>query len=251
MMKFRHALLGITFLGLALLCNAEQPQYTNDIVLRGVLDLGESVNFSLSSPGGKDTTWAEAGGAFQGYDLVEYDRERRVLIVAKDGQEYLVGLATMAAATGPTDAEIAKQEAAQLFKNIRFEETLSKIMDSQMEAMSQSIRQQAAAQGNSDEAFLDYQEQVFKDMFKDMDWKSMQADMEQAYADVFSVDELRGINEFYSTPAGQASIDKAPEMQARTMQIMMPEIMKASAAVQQKMQAYHAQKDAPVETPKN
>ncbi|WP_309395858.1 DUF2059 domain-containing protein [Cerasicoccus maritimus] len=221
---------------------AKDPQYTNDIVLRGVLDLGDSVNFSLSTPGGQTTHWSKLGEEFQGFEIVSYQRENRTLTVSKDGQEYIVGLGTMTATTGPTAEEEARQEAALLFKNIRFEETLGKLMDSQMEVMSKNMRQQMMAAGNADEETLAFQEKAMAEMFKEVDWKSMQAGIEKAYAEIFTVEELRWMNEFYSTPLGQATIDKAPQLQAKTVEVMMPEIMKASAAMQEKMQTFHTER---------
>ena len=243
-MKFSHAILAAT-LCLAPIAQAEDAKYTNEIVLRGVLDLGDSVNFSLSTPGGQTTHWAEVGGEFQGYELVRYDREHKQLVVAKDGQEYRVGLGAMSAPSGPSEAELAKEQAAELFQNIRFEETISKVLDSQMQVMSKSMRQQMAQMGQTDEGLMAFQEKAMAEMFKEIDWSSMQKGMEKAYAEVFTSDELRGMNEFYSTPAGQATIDKAPDLQARTIEVMMPQIMEASAAMQQKMQTYMAQRHAP------
>lgn len=241
-MKYKAILLAALSLACATFSHAEDAPYTSDIVFRGVLDMGDTVNFSLSTPGGQKSSWSEIGGSFQGYEIVRYDRENRTLFVSKDGQEYMLGMAGMQATQAEQNLKEAKEQAAKLFKQIRFEETISKIMDSQMDAMAQSMRQQMAAQGNADEEYLAFQEKVVKEMFKEMDWKSMQTGMEQAYAEVFTVAELQGMNEFYSTPAGQASIDKAPELQAKTMKILMPEIMKASESMQKKIQDYHSQK---------
>jgi len=242
-MTAKTAIYSILMLALAVVGRAEDRPYTRDVVLRGVLDMGESKSFSLSSPGGQTSGWAEIGGKFLGYELISYDREDRVLVLSKDGQEFVVGMAGMSASSAETSLAEAKQEAKKLFENIQFEETITKAMDAQMEAMGDAMRQQMAALGETEEEFLKFQQQAMKDMFKDMDWKVLQTGMEQAYAEVFTVDELRGMNEFYSTPAGKATIEKAPELQAKTMKIMMPEIMKASQTMQDKMTDYFANRE--------
>ncbi|MGJ8651064.1 MAG: DUF2059 domain-containing protein [Opitutaceae bacterium] len=68
--------------------------------------------------------------------------------------------------------------------------------------------------------------------------------MSKAYAEVFTKDELGSISNFYATPAGQATIQKQPALQQKTMEIMMPSIMTASQSMQKKMMDFYKQRAA-------
>lgn len=243
-MNKKTFLLGATAL-FALTAFAAEP--AEDVVLRGVFDMGDRATFSLSSPGGQTNGWAEVGDEFLGYEITGYDADAKVLSLSRDGVEYTVGLAGVAPGTGPKDIAEARAEAIALFDKMHFQEMIEKVLDGQAEAMSQAMRQQMAAStpdGSVDEGLLAFQEKAMREMFAEMDWDTMEKGMTEAYAEVFTPAELRGMNEFYSTPAGQASIEKSPELQAKTMQIMMPEIMRASQSMSQKMQTFLMERQA-------
>lgn len=79
-------------------------------------------------------------------------------------------------------------------------------------------------------------------MFSEIDWDPIKEGMTTAYAEVFTKEELRGVADFYATPAGKASIEKQPELQQKTMTIMMPAIMEASQSMQKKMMDFMKQR---------
>jgi len=82
------------------------------------------------------------------------------------------------------------------------------------------------------------------DMFEEINWEPIKPGMSQAYADVFTQDELSSISSFYATPAGQATLTKQPELQEKTMQIMLPAIMSAAESMQNKMMEFHTDRQA-------
>lgn len=65
-------------------------------------------------------------------------------------------------------------------------------------------------------------DKVFAIMEQEMSWDKMKDDFVDLYMKTYSEDEIRQINAFYKTPAGQAMIEK------------MPQLMKASTAISQK-----------------
>jgi hypothetical protein len=79
------------------------------------------------------------------------------------------------------------------------------------------------------------QKKVQDALYAAMDPATMKEDFAQIYSDVFTKEELAGIADFYDTPSGQAMISKMPEIQQKTMQVIMPRVMQAMAQVQQSM----------------
>lgn len=209
----------------------------SEILLRGVLQLGERQMFSLSESGGAAAKWVKLGQAYHGYRLVSYDSETQSLRLEKDAEVLVLGLeAAKQDSQGEVEARLA--EATELMELLQFEQMMDDTMDAQMKAVSGMMRQQMkqlGPDGSVDEELLAFQTKAIGEMFEGIDWEPIKAGMAQAYADVFTEDELRGLSNFYTTPAGQASIEKMPELQAKTMEVMMPSIMEASQSMQQKM----------------
>ena len=67
-----------------------------------------------------------------------------------------------------------------------------------------------------------FSEKLVAIMAEEMSWEKMKDDFVAIYVKTYSEDEIRQINAFYRTPAGQAMIDK------------MPALLKASTAISQK-----------------
>ena len=77
---------------------------------------------------------------------------------------------------------------------------------------------------------------------KKFPWKRMEAMFVEIYTDVFTLEELQGLVDFYKTPAGQKFISKQTELSMATMQKMrqfmteiMPEIKKELAPYKEKL----------------
>ncbi len=68
-----------------------------------------------------------------------------------------------------------------------------------------------------------------------MDWEGIKEDMIQAYGETFTRQELRGLIDFYSTPAGQGYVEKQGELMRRTQELMQPRIMNAMTRMQSGM----------------
>jgi uncharacterized protein len=83
------------------------------------------------------------------------------------------------------------------------------------------------------EEFAAFQAKVLDVMWTAMNPEQMQADMTAIYSDVFTKAELRGMADFYGTPAGIAMSEKSPEVQQRMSQLMTPRMMAAMPQIQQ------------------
>jgi hypothetical protein len=211
-------------------------------VLRGVLDLGEHKAFSLSTEGGTQASWVELGRSYRGFELSGYDAARQVLTLSRDGETVELVLAAAAEPEGgPGTMEERLAEADRVMQAMQFQESIRLALDAQMDSMSDMMRQQMARfdpGGAVDEELIAFQAQATREMFEEMDWEAIEKGMAEAYAEVFTSEELRGMVDFYATPAGRASIEKMPEVQQKTMRVMMPAIMEASAGMQEKLQAF-------------
>jgi uncharacterized protein len=102
----------------------------------------------------------------------------------------------------------------------------------------------ANMKGVDPQAFADYQKKVMDLVMSSLDPKQMEADTASIYSDVFTKGQLDGLSDFYDSPAGQAYIDKQPEIQTRMQQAMMPRIMAVMPQVQAMAQEFGKQQKA-------
>ena len=192
------------------------------IVLRGVLVLGDSRVFSLATEGGAQTAWVSIGETFAGHELVSFDQDENKLLLRADGVEKTIHLASSATRPEKT-GKIS--EAAELIQSMRFEEMMKKTIEQQQKAMADMTRQMLGDQAN--EEMIAMQKRAMEAFNEAMDWEGFQEDMTRVYEETFSGEEIQGLLDFYSTPAGRAYVDKQPELARRTMEVMQPRIMRA------------------------
>jgi|GEM_PF-5634360 len=103
----------ITLLALLMVFPRAWAQPEN-IEFRGILEQGESRVFSLSKDGGTMTAWVEEGGLFAGFEIVEFRSRERVLVLRKDGEDYLLSLGPGRVARGDINSESALVHASNL-----------------------------------------------------------------------------------------------------------------------------------------
>ncbi len=235
-----------------LLHAADEPAQ-DSYVFRAVLEMGDDLSFSLSEPSGENSRWVRLGGDYAGWSVADYQPQTKTLILEKDGQQQKLRLAT-AGATEGTDTAAARAEAEKIFQQLNFEKMMRELMEKQKEAMLNMQRQQMAQSGQPvDERLLEIQASAFDEMNRLIDWEAMSGDMIDIYAETFTADQLKGISDFYATPSGQAMIEKTPEVQQRTMEVIMPRVMEVMPAVQKKtaelMEQYEAENAAAAEAP--
>jgi uncharacterized protein len=224
---------------------SEEP----DILLRGILKLGDSQAFSISDSTGMESKWLKLEQNFRDYTLRSFDEETEVLTVEADDETFELSLAaaTEEAGTNGT-AEERLAEAKRMMDLMQFDKMMEDTMDGQMEGMADMMRQQMSQMGQpSDEDFVQFYSEAMTRMFDQIDWEPIKAGMTEAYAEIFTKSELEGMSNFYTTPAGRASLTKMPEIQQKSMQVMMPAIMKASGQFQKEISEYMQKETAPTE----
>ncbi len=211
----------------------------HDILLRGILKLGDNQAFSISTKGGTESQWLKVGQSFNGYTIEAFDEKTEMLTIRKGTETFEIGMtgAELSEASGTPEERLA--EAQKIMQLLNFEKMINDTMDGQMKAMTDMMRQQMQQMGQEvDEELMEFQGKAMQRMFEDIDWEPIEKGMAEVYANVFTKEELKGVSSFYTTPAGQATIEKMPEIQAKSMQVMMPAIMQASQKMQQEMMQY-------------
>lgn len=217
-------------------------------LFNAVFSTGNTHRFVLTELDGKPSAWLNLGDSYDGYKLAAYDPATSTLELEKDGKTVKIRLVNAAAvkdAPAPTAATLA--DAQELFKVMRFEEMMGRIAEQQKKTLGPMIQQSlatAAARMKLNDAekeeFLAAQKTQFDEMMSSIAGPDMRQDMEQAYSEIFTKDELAGLADFYHTPAGQALIDKTPAVSAKIQSLMLPRMQQGIAKIQQSAKDYAA-----------
>lgn len=219
-------------------------------LFNATLTVGSEHRFVLVTPAGKASGFLNLGEKFEGYTLKAYDAKTGVLDLERDGkvtQVSLVGAAGIANGAGAVTATKATvADAENLFKLMKFEEMMGKIMDGQKKAMGPAMEASIAqnlARANISLSAEDRakvaaaQQEMVSDMLGAIAGPQMREAVAKIYSDVFTKEEMSSMAAFYSTPAGQAMNDKTPEVQERMMAVMLPLMMEKQQTAQQKLAA--------------
>jgi hypothetical protein len=108
------------------------------------------------------------------------------------------------------------------------------------QGMEQSLNKQIAARGADPAKYQDavhrFENQLFGLLAQQLSWQELRPRFAAAYSDTFTLDELRAIDTFYATPAGQAMLQKMPALLQKCSEIgraqvanTQPEIEKLTA----------------------
>ena len=215
-------------------------------LFNATLTIGKEHRFVLVDSAGKTSGFLALGESFVGYKLKAYDAKTGALEVEKDGVTSKLSLVSDAAIANapavPTKATLA--DAEDVFRVMRFDDMMKKILDGQkkgmmpmmQQQMSQALSRMGANLSDEDKAALHaMQNKIVDQTFSAITSPEMRAEMAKIYSEVFSKEELNSMAGFYGTPAGQALVDKQPEVQQKMMSVMMPMIMKNQQSAQKEM----------------
>ncbi len=220
-------------------------------LFNATLAIGHESRFLLVSIAGKTSPWLKLGDTFEGYALKAYDAKTSTLDLESEGKVVRVTLvADAAVANAPaTSTPATLADAQEVFRIMRFDDMMKKMMDAQKKAMGPMMQQQMAqSMGRlganlSDEdkaALAAIQSKMLDQTMSVVTGPEMRAAMEKIYSDVFTKEDLNSMAAFYGTPGGQALVEKQPEVQQKMMAVMMPMIMQNQQASQQQMRDFMA-----------
>lgn len=200
--------------------------------LHGLVTSGDSVQFLLTEPGSDHAQWCSVGDTIGDWKLATYRKQDGVLVLQRpDHPDLELSLIYSPAAAAEEHATLA--QAQDLLKKMNYSQMMKRIFAQQKAAMMAMTRQALVRRGLTGDALdaaLEKQTKVMDAVWGAMDSSTMEDDIAKIYSDVFTLSELSALSDFYSTPTGQALIDKTPEVQQKTMQLLMPRIMQAAAA---------------------
>ncbi|MGA2130934.1 MAG: DUF2059 domain-containing protein [Bryobacteraceae bacterium] len=78
----------------------------------------------------------------------------------------------------------------------------------------------------------EYENKVFAELQKALNWTELKPRMVSLYADEFSEEELTAIVAFYKTTAGQSFLKKMPELTTKAMQVGQQQVQSAMPEIQ-------------------
>lgn len=223
-------------LGVALLLALTPAARANEVPpqFRSVLIDGQANLYSLADSTGSGR-WVKLGESFDGWKLASFDPVTQRLTLTRDGETRELGLADGSLANGSTPVAATVADADALLEKMRFEEMIEKALTTQQNAMAKSMQQMMGKQKMSDAdrtRMAEFQQRAMKVMIDEMDIPGMRADVAKVYAETFTAAELKAQADFYTTPGGQAMIDKQPALQQRMAELMMPRMMAAMPKIQ-------------------
>jgi hypothetical protein len=209
-------------------------------LFNAILTTGGDHRFVLVNAAGASSKWLKLGESYDGYELKSYDAATGQLEVARDGkatQLTLVnGAAVTAGGTSATSTPATLADAEEMFRVMRFDEMMSRMLEQQKKAIAPMMQRMMAGlkvSPEDQEAVAAFQKKVSDEMMNTMMGPEMRADMAKIYSEVFTKEELGGLTSFYGTPTGQALIDKQPDVQQKMMATMMPRMMQVMPKIQQ------------------
>lgn len=142
----------------------------------------------------------------------------------------LISVSASAAATAkkPVDERIALS--IELMQIMNFDQTMQS-MQGQMRGMMEEQFKSYATCEAAQPVLREFSGKLSDRMMGYLTDENLKVDIAAVYADVFTVEELRGVIDFYRSPIGKKLIERMPELMQKSMVItqdrmkaMMPEL---------------------------
>jgi len=138
--------------------------------------------------------------------------------------------------------------AKTLMDSMRFATTLQKVLDSRRDGMVRMIDQSTMMMppGSATPADIAaYKKDMLDTYNADMTAQGALDGMVKVYAALFSADELKGMADFYASPAGQALVNKTFELQQKSGEVLQAQMQIVMPKLQAKQKAFVAAHPAP------
>lgn len=138
-------------------------------------------------------------------------------------------------------APASKETIDELFKVTQTEKMMDSVygqMDGMFKQMVQGMNVTEENKPILDSFFVKYNTLIKQEM----SWKKLKDPMAEAYASVYTEDEVKDIIKFYKSPAGKKMVEKMPELMQASMSIvqnsmknMMPKINQLQKELQEEL----------------
>ncbi|MGB0132521.1 DUF2059 domain-containing protein [Dokdonella sp.] len=119
-------------------------------------------------------------------------------------------------AAPPTDEKITLS--IELMRVMNFDQTM-RTMQSQMRGMMEQQFESFAKCPSAQPVMREYSGALTDQIMGNLMDESLKVDVAAIYADVFTVEELRGIVDFYHSPIGRKMVERMPELMEKSMLI--------------------------------
>lgn len=133
----------------------------------------------------------------------------------------VVGLSLLAGSVLGQDLAARKATAEELLVVMKTPEMIGKTFESMKQMIPNQVKQMAGSMGDTNvPTEVNAQIQKMMDlMSEEFSWAKMKADFIALYAETFTAAEMKDMITFYKSPAGQAFINKQPELMKRSMEV--------------------------------
>ena len=163
-------------------------------LFNAVLNMGKDQRFVLADSAGTPSNWLKLGDAYAGYTLKSYEAAASTLTLERDGKTTKITLVNGAGVKdAPVPAAATLADAQELFRVMRFDEMMTKILDQQKKTLSSTLQQQMAQRmaqlkiAEEDKpAFIAMQQKLFDDSMNAALGPDMISDMAKIYSEVFT-----------------------------------------------------------------
>jgi hypothetical protein len=218
-------------------------------IFNAILSTGTDQRFVLVSGSGSTSSWLKLGETFDGYALKSYDPTTGMLELSRNGTSTKVPLVNGAgvAVSNKTATPATLADAEEVFRVMRFDEMMNKMLDQQKKAMAPMFQQMISGKNMSADdkvAYGAFQQKVMDEMMGTMLNPEVRQDMAKIYSQIFTKEELTGLTAFYVTPTGQALLAKQPEIQQKMMSVITPRMMAVMPKIQQMGKDFSAEMQA-------
>jgi hypothetical protein len=133
----------------------------------------------------------------------------------------VVGLSLLAGSVLGQDLAARKATAEELLVVMKTPEMIGKTFESMKQMIPSQVKQMAGSMGDTNvPAEVNAQIQKMMDlMSEEFSWAKMKDDFIALYGETFTDAEMKDMITFYKSPAGQAFINKQPELMKRSMEV--------------------------------
>jgi hypothetical protein len=106
---------------------------------------------------------------------------------------------------------------------------MQKMMDQtkvQIQQMQIRVMQQLEVSEKDKKGAAEFQNKINEMIFNELTWDNIKSEYIKLFVDVYTIDELKGLVQFYKSPAGQSLIKKQPIIMQKSMMISQSKIQK-------------------------
>jgi hypothetical protein len=106
---------------------------------------------------------------------------------------------------------------------------MQKMMDQtkvQIQQMQIRVMQQLKVSEKDKKGAAEFQNKINEMIFNELTWDNIKSEYIKLFVDVYTIDELKGLVQFYKSPAGQSLIKKQPIIMQKSMMISQSKIQK-------------------------